>query len=100
MRKPLAVVPVGMGPFYDPALQFVDEASRSSTALLVWCDLTKLGRVSNNDLNNAIDLISNALTKNPTKSVAFVLAPHLVSERVTNGLRGERRKHGFTKSFS
>ena len=41
-------------------------------------------------------VVSQALSKNPRRSVALILAPHLVSERVSNGHRGEMRQLDVT----
>lgn len=74
--------------------QFLEEAGSRGAGTLIWCDLSKLGRVSNNELNNLTDLIANIVKKKPVDSVAFLVAPVLCSEKISNGLRGERRLFG------
>ncbi|CAK9002906.1 unnamed protein product [Durusdinium trenchii] len=54
--------------------------------------MTKLGRLSNHDLNHTVDIIASVLQRKPTHSAAFLVAPHLPSEKVVGGLRGERRR--------
>lgn len=54
-------------------------------------DATKLGRVSNSDLSDCVDLLSTILSRKPETSAGIVIAPHLISEKVGNGLRGELR---------
>lgn len=58
---------------------------------MVWADLTKFGRISTADLNYVVSATHKALSKMPSKSVAVILAPHLVSEKVSGGQRGEIR---------
>ena len=58
---------------------------------MVWADLTKFGRLSTADLNYVVSVIHKALSKMPSKSVGVILAPHLVSEKVSGGQRGEIR---------
>lgn len=48
----------------EPPVQFADDTTKDSGALLLWADLTKMGRVSNNDLNTVVDVICNTLQKN------------------------------------
>ena len=85
------------GPESD-VLTLVDQfiAARKPTSgpaqgLLVWADLTKFGRMDNKQLNFATAVLDKVLSKNPTTAVGIILAPHLVSEKVTGGLRGEIR---------
>ena len=77
-----------------PSLQFIDDNSREDAGFLVWCDMTKLGRLSNHDLTHTVDIIASVLQRKPTHSAAFLVAPHLPSEKVVGGLRGERRFFG------
>jgi hypothetical protein len=65
-------------------------------AVVAWADLTKMGRLGNKDLNYAVTVVHQALSKQPSKSIALILAPHLVSEKVSNGQRGEIRYLGQT----
>jgi hypothetical protein len=62
--------------------------------VITWVDLTKFGRLGTKDLNYAVGVISQVLSKHPQKAVALVLAPHLTSEKVPNGQRGEIRHLG------
>ena len=62
--------------------------------MITWVDLTKLGRLGTKDLNYAVGVIHQVLSKHPQKGVAFLLAPHLTSEKVPNGQRGEIRHLG------
>ena len=65
---------------------------------IVWLDFTKSGRVSNVDLNDYCDLVAMILKKKPQSSAALVVCPFLVSEKVSNGQRGEIRT-GYCKCF-
>ena len=79
------------------SLQFVSAHQTSTgppTAVITWVDLTKFGRLGTKDLNYAVGVISQVLSKHPQKAVALVLAPHLTSEKVRNGQRGEIRYLG------
>lgn len=62
------------------------------TPLVVWADLTKFGRMGNKDLNFVAAVIKKAISKQPSKSVALVVCPHLISERVGGDQRGEVRR--------
>lgn len=77
--------------FNAHTLQFADEATSGGGGLLVWADLTKMGRMSSNDLNYVVDTMATALSKRPTNSIGFIVAPWLSSERIVNAQRGERR---------
>lgn len=55
----------------------------------MWVDLMKIGRVGQQELNNLVDLLGVALHSRPTASCAIIIAPFLISEKVSNGLRGE-----------
>ena len=70
--------------------EFIDSAGEG-VGFVVWADATKLGRLSNNDLNTMCDSMANVLTKKPLHAVGFLVAPYLCSEKVQNGSRGERR---------
>lgn len=71
--------------------QFVDDATADGGGVLVWADLTKFGRVSNHDLNFVVETMSSVLSKKPTSSIGYIVAPYLASDRVVNAARGERR---------
>ncbi|CAL1133840.1 unnamed protein product [Cladocopium goreaui] len=60
--------------------------------LILWLDYTKYGRLSNNDLNDTLEIARSMLAKFPTRSCMLVICPHLTSEKVQNGLRGELRR--------
>ncbi|CAK9073476.1 unnamed protein product, partial [Durusdinium trenchii] len=57
--------------------------------IVMWVDLMKIGRVGQQELNNLVDLLGVALHSRPTASCAIIIAPFLISEKVSNGLRGE-----------
>lgn len=73
-------------------------AHKNMDSFLMWVDFTKCGRLNGKDLNHCLDLVTALLTKQPLRSVALILAPHLISEKVANGQRGERRTPGKTKT--
>lgn len=58
--------------------------------LIVWCDLMKRGRMNGTELDEISEQLALVLKKRPTDSVALVIAPYLVSEKV-DGYRGEMR---------
>ena len=70
--------------------------------MVYWLDYTKFGRVSNNDLNETLELVKTGLSRHPERSVAFVICPHLISEKVQvqNSLRGEIRTDGMSEPCS
>jgi hypothetical protein len=81
-------------PALEPC-QFVNSVSKLDkfAGLLVWLDFTKFGRLSNTDLNETLELLQLALSRIPDRAAAFVICPHLISEKVTvqGNLRGELR---------
>ena len=58
---------------------------------IIWLDFMKLGRLTVTDVNDYGELLGLALSKFPEGSCAIVIAPHLSSERIANGHRGELR---------
>ncbi|CAK9003468.1 unnamed protein product [Durusdinium trenchii] len=62
------------------------------TPTIIYADLMKCGRCSNQELNEFSELLSAGLAKRPHASVAIVVAPWLCSEKVCNGYRGELRR--------
>ncbi|CAJ1344536.1 unnamed protein product [Effrenium voratum] len=72
--------------------QFITDVSGEDAAMCVWADCTKLGRLSNCDLNFLAEMMQLVLAKKPTQSVGVVICPYLVSEKVNNGQRGEVRR--------
>lgn len=75
----------------DPC-QFIESMSGAHNAsFIVWADLSKCGRLSMAELNQAVETIGLVLQKKPLCSVAVVVCPILPSERVKNGIRGEVR---------
>ncbi|CAL1172840.1 unnamed protein product [Cladocopium goreaui] len=57
---------------------------------VVWCDLMKCGRLTQQEVNDYCDLMHSIFKKSPM-SVAVLVAPYLVSEKVA-GYRGELRR--------
>ena len=66
--------------------------SSNSGGLVTWVDCTKLGKVSSKELNTYADIIASTIRIKPLMSVAFVAAPILVSEKISNNLRDEMRR--------
>lgn len=58
---------------------------------VIWADLMKFGRISGKDLDEVATRLKKTLTRKPSHTCAFVLAPYLVSERVVNGEWGQGR---------
>ncbi|CAK9101499.1 unnamed protein product [Durusdinium trenchii] len=73
--------------------KFINELSGHDrwSGSIVWLDFTKYGKLSGSDLNDCCDLLAMILGRKPQKSVGLIMAPHLISEKVHNGLRGEMR---------
>ena len=59
--------------------------------MIAWADMTKFGRMDTKQLNFATSVVGAVLGKHPTTSIGIILAPHLVSEKVSGGHRGEMR---------
>ena len=78
-----------------PALKFVGALNKlerfKSGGIIAWLDYTKFGKLSNTDINETLDLVATTLSKHPERSCAFKVCPHLISEKVQNGIRGEIR---------
>ncbi|CAK9111902.1 Uncharacterized protein SCF082_LOCUS51902 [Durusdinium trenchii] len=54
--------------------------------------MTKLGKISGKDLSYCADNLGNILRYHPNKSIAFVVAPILISEKTSNNSRDEMRR--------
>lgn len=50
--------------------------------VVLWCDLMKRGRMTGAEVDEMSDLLATILKKRSTKSVAIVVAPYLVSEKI------------------
>ena len=72
--------------------EFIKELQKASGALLVWQDLTKLGKISGKDLNTMADRLESLLRHNPVVSAGFVTCPIMVSEKSGGSLREEMRR--------
>lgn len=70
----------------------MQETFAQSGAILVWQDLTKLGKVTGKELNVYTDVLATLLRQKPCFTAAFVTCPVLVSEKVSNNMRDEMRR--------
>jgi len=68
------------------------DPDRDTLHHLVFCDFTKMGRLSQTDINSMCNYMKFALELNPLKSCGVVMAPLLSSNSVLGGLRGEMRR--------
>lgn len=59
--------------------------------MIIWCDLMKCGRMTGGDVNDFAETMAAIFKKNPQNTVALVIAPYLVSEKVGD-YRGELRR--------
>ena len=59
--------------------------------MVFWVDLMKYGRITGKDLEEITSRIKKGLSRKASHACAFVVAPFLVSDRTTNGMRGEIR---------
>lgn len=58
----------------------------------MWLDYTKFGKLTGGELNDTCSLMASILARKPTKSAGIIIAPFLVSDRVSGGSRGEIRR--------
>ncbi|CAK9003735.1 unnamed protein product [Durusdinium trenchii] len=72
--------------------EMVHDMADKGGGIIIWQDFTKLGKVSGKELNNFTDMISGMLRLRPTMSAAFVTAPILISEKISNNIRDEMRR--------
>lgn len=78
-----------------PCHQFLTDVFSAGGAVLVWVDMMKMGRVQNKALDELISRVKKILSRKSSHSVAYVLAPFLVSTKTLNSqLRGETRHSG------
>ena len=61
---------------------------------IIWADMTKFGRVQNDDLNAVAEALRSLLQHAPKIMIGIIIAPVLTSARVAGGIRGEVRHHG------
>ena len=52
----------------------------------------KVGRVGQEEMNCFADLLEIVMQSRPETSCGILITPYLISEKVTNGLRGEVRR--------
>lgn len=81
------------------AWQFIKDLEHvpKMAGLIAWLDWTKYGTLSNNDLNDYIELMALIMKRKPLKSCGIVICPYMVSEKTgTGGLRGEIRTGSAT----
>lgn len=78
--------------------QFMTSILAPSGVVIMWVDLMKYGRVSSKDLDDVTNKIKKVLSRKPSHTCCFLLAPFLISERVQNGHRGELRTQGWNMS--
>lgn len=62
--------------------------------VILWLDYSKFGTLSNNELNNTVNIVAKALAVMPENSCCFIVAPLLASER-RSGFREEFRSDGL-----
>eukprot|EP00435_Cladocopium_sp_Y103_P033652 s1099_g8.t1 len=67
------------------------ELEAKSGALLVWQDMTKLGKISGKELDTAANVMSLALRMRPAASAGFITCPVLISAQAST-LRDEMRR--------
>jgi len=67
------------------------ELQSKGGALLVWLDMTKLGKMTGKELDRAINSMCAALRLQPTTSVGFLTAPVLVSAQASSSREEMRR---------
>lgn len=75
-----------------PDPEFMQDLSAKDGGVVVWQDMTKLGKISGKDLSYCADNLGNILRYHPNKSIAFVVAPILISEKTSNNSRDEMRR--------
>ena len=71
--------------------QVSKELEVKSGAMLVWQDMTKLGKVTSKELDTAANVMAMALRMRPTASAGFITCPVMVSS-VASTLRDEMRR--------
>ena len=72
--------------------QFTNDIGRNAGGVIIWCDFSKLGKVSGKELNAFADVIANMLRLKPASTCAFAVAPILISEKVSSHWRDELRR--------
>lgn len=80
--------------------QFLTEICSSNGGVVVWVDMMKLGRVQSKQLDDVASRLKKILSRKPSHTMGFVVAPYLTSSRTLNGsLRGEIRNGMFQKGL-
>ena len=72
--------------------QFLSKTVAENCACLLWVDFTKLGRLSNTDLDTFSNMLKKVLGAMPKTAMGFVVAPYLQSAKIQGGLRGDMRQ--------
>ena len=63
-----------------------------SGAVVLWCDFSKMGKVSGKDLSMVADHLETSMKLRPTMTVGIIMAPILISEKISNNARDEMRR--------
>lgn len=69
--------------------EFTTKMYTKGNAIVFWCDFMKMGRLGNEKLNDASELLAASLQQRPASTVALVIVPYLISAHVRSGPFGE-----------
>lgn len=72
-------------------VQFMSDIFSQNGGVVVWVDLMKFGRLAGHELDTMASTLKKVLSRKSSHSCAFLLAPFLSSDKVSNGIRGEVR---------
>ncbi|CAK9038704.1 Uncharacterized protein SCF082_LOCUS22731, partial [Durusdinium trenchii] len=73
--------------------EFLSDVFSHHGIVLVWVDMMKLGRIQNKQLDDLASRVKKVLSRKSSHTMAFVMAPHVVSSKTLNSnIRGEVRR--------
>ncbi|CAL1163042.1 unnamed protein product [Cladocopium goreaui] len=92
-------------PWEDPeatiaAEKYLQDVLAKSGAVLLWGDLTKLGKITGKELDSMAHVVSSVIRQKPTMSAAFLVAPVMAKTNIRTEMRSTRRLIPFAAETS
>lgn len=76
----------------NPYPEFITDVSADSGGLVIWQDMTKMGKVSSKEMSAMVDTIAALVRKKPASTIGFITSPVLISEKLANNTRDMMRR--------
>jgi len=70
-----------------PNPKYLQDVLAKSGAVLLWGDLTKLGKITGKELDSMAHVVSSVIRQKPTMSAAFLVAPVMAKTNIRTEMR-------------